>query len=162
MNAASTLKLSPHFTLADASKSNMAKANGIDNTPPNAVLTTLVQTAYRMESVRSLLGDFPILVNSWYRSPALNAKVGSKPTSQHTKGEAIDWVCPKLGTPAEVCKLLLAHKDVIKFDQLILEHSWIHISFAILSNKPRGQVLSLLETGGYANGLTTSKGVPIN
>lgn len=157
-----TMLLSPHFTLEDATKSNMAKAHRIDNTPANEVFATLLQTAERMETVRTVLGNFPINVNSWYRCLELNKLVGSKPTSQHLKGEAVDWTCPKVGTPAQVCKLLLNYKDIINFDQLILEHSWIHISFAILSNKPRSQVLSLLSSGGYANGLTTPYGTPIN
>jgi hypothetical protein len=157
----SAFLLSPHFTLAEATKSDTAKALKLDNTPDNATFEVILKTAAHMEVVRKLLGK-RIKINSWYRSPEVNLAVGSKPSSQHTKGEAVDWVCPTAGTPAEVCKILVANKDLIKFDQLILEHTWIHISFAILSGKPRGQVLSLLKSGNYATGLTTSTGTPIN
>ena len=35
--------------------------------------------------------DKPITITSGYRSPELCEAIGSKPTSQHTKGEAADF-----------------------------------------------------------------------
>lgn len=150
--------LSTHFTLGEACYSRTAVDSGIDNTSPDpATITTMRQTAMEMERVRELLG-FPITITSWYRSSELNRKLGSLPNSQHLIGEAVDFVCPKFGTPFEICKAIIAARKNINFDQLILEHTWVHISFAIHSGKPRGQVISLLENNRYAIGLTDLKG----
>lgn len=152
------MNLSSHFTLEEAVASETASRQGISNRPPDDILTYMKETATHMEIVRNVLGDKSIHINSWFRCPILNGLVGSKSTSQHILGEAVDFICPAFGTPVEVCKHLIDHRDVIGFDQLILEHTWIHISFAVTSRKPRDQVLSLLSTGGYALGLTDKWG----
>lgn len=153
--------LSEHFSYAEGVGSEIAERMHIDNTPSLMILQTMMRAAVKMEKVRSVLCNEYIHVNSWYRCPALNTQLHSKPTSQHTFGEAIDFVCPEFGTPAAICKLLIESIDLINYDQLILEHSWVHISFAILSGKPRNQVLSLLVDGTYSSGLTDIKGHPL-
>lgn len=156
------LKLSEHFTIAEAVYSDKAIELGINNSNPSRdVLWIMEKTASCMERVRAALGNKSIHVNSFYRSPKLNAAVGSKSTSQHLLGEAVDFICPAFGTPVEICRKLIELKDLIRFDQLILEHSWVHISFAIASGANRGQVISLLSTGGYANGLTDKNGAKL-
>lgn len=153
------LNLSAHFTLAEATRSAKAETLNILNIAPTSVIATMRQTAMEMEVVRATLG-FPLTVNSWFRCAALNHAVGSKDTSQHRVGEAVDFICTQFGTPLDICRTIIKHQDQIPFDQLILEHSWVHISFSILNGKPRGQVLSLLSSGGYALGLTDPKGTP--
>ena len=150
--------LSAHFSLADAIKSNTATADNIDNTPSPAIISVMTEAASKLEVVRSVLGNLPIDVNSWYRCTELNRAVGGVPNSQHILGEAIDFVCPKFGTCADIAHKLLANIDLIGFDQLILEHTWVHISFAITSRIPRKQVLSLLANGKYSVGLTDKEG----
>lgn len=152
--------LSTHFSLAEAIKSDTAERLGINNTPPTSAVAVMRQSAMEMEVVRAFIGT-PIKINSWFRCLELNRALKSKDTSQHIIGEAIDFVSPEFGTPLDICKFIIQHKDNIPFDQLILEHSWVHISFAILSGKPRGQVLSLLATGAYASGLTNKLGNPL-
>jgi len=98
----------------------------IDNTPSPEMIETLRQTAQQMDRVRILLGK-PIRVNSGYRSPALNAAVGGSPTSAHMSGYAVDFVCPGSGTPLQICQKIIASD--IRFDQLIQEGTWVHISF---------------------------------
>ena len=150
--------LSLHFTLSEALKSPTAEHDHIINQPSNSIISVMVMAAAKLEVVRNLLNR-PMNISSWYRCPELNAAVGSKPTSQHIKGEAIDFECPEFGTPLEVCKFIVANKDKIQFDQLILEHTWVHISFPITSGEaPRLEVLSLLATGGYSHGLTDKEG----
>lgn len=138
--------------------SQTAARLGIDNSAPEVILPVLQRTATKLEKVRALSGK-PISVSSWYRCLALNEALKSKPTSQHIKGEAVDFISPEFGTPLDVCRLIIANVDLIRYDQLILEHTWVHISW---NSNPAGiqrsQVLSLLATGGYANGLTTSSG----
>lgn len=152
------MNITEHFTLAELTHSGTAIARKLPNIPPEHTLEVLKKTAHCMERVRAALKNSPIRITSWYRSPEVNDAVRSHRTSQHIKGEAVDFTCPAFGTPVEICAELVALKDLIRFDQLILEPSWVHISFAIISGKPRGNVLTLLSTGKYAVGLTDMKG----
>lgn len=154
-------KLSEHFSFAEACYSDTATAQGIANIIPPQVIPVVEKTAIGMERVRAALGNKAIHINSWYRSSALNKAVGSKPSSQHIAGEAVDFICPDFGTPVSICKKLIELKDLIRFDQLIMEGTWVHISFAISTGKPRNQVLSLLRNGNYAQGITDKQGHPL-
>jgi zinc D-Ala-D-Ala carboxypeptidase len=154
------MQLSDHFTLEEATISQTASRNGIDNSNPSPdIIIAATKTATRLEKVRALLGNIPLNVDSWIRCLELNRALGSKDTSQHLKGEAVDFICPAFGTPNEICKKIVANKEVINFDQLILEHTWVHISWNSTPNAvQRNQVLSLLESGLYASGLTDKSG----
>ena len=154
-------QLSEHFTLEEAVFSSTADRLGIDNnqvTPE--LLATAQRTATRLEKVRFILAC-PLHVDSWIRCLALNRALGSKDTSQHIKAQAVDFTAPQYGTPAEIAKKLVANADLLRYDQLIMEHSWVHISFCSPSDTPRGEVLSLLATGGYTTGITDKEGNPI-
>jgi putative chitinase len=150
-------QLSEHFYLAEA---EITSHREIDNTVGAEVINALVQTARAMERVRACLKDSPIVINSWYRCKALNDAVGSGDYSQHLKGEAVDFVSPRFGSPLAIAKCLKENEILIRYDQLILEHTWVHISFTSPGIKPRGQVLSLLQNKKYAQGLTNKYGVP--
>ena len=73
-------------------------------------------------------------------------------TSSHLKAEAVDFKCPKFGTPREICKRIL--EAGILFDQLILEHgawsmehgAWVHLSFSL--SRRRNQVLTAVTRRG--------------
>ncbi len=149
------IKVSPHFTLLEVTHSDIALKLGVNNTPPIEELITCVRTAQEMEKVRALL-NAPISVNSWFRSEIVNTSLGSKSTSQHRVGEAIDFTCAEYGNPFRVCRRIM--DSALQFDQLILEHTWVHISFAIRSQVPKRQVLSLLANGSYSSGLTDRLG----
>lgn len=149
--------LSKHFSFSESVISDTAARNYIINIPDSGTLAVMISAAQCIERVRDYLGT-PIHINSWYRSLALNRELKSKDTSQHIKGEAIDFISPNYGSPTVIAKRLAAAKEIIQFDQLILEHDWVHISFAILSTKPRYQVLSLLQNGSYSTGLTDKMG----
>ena len=151
--------LSEHFTLAEATLSQTAARLGIDNDHPEPqIITNASRTAVRLEKVRLILGA-PISVNSWIRCLDLNRCLGSKDSSQHVMGEAVDFISPHFGTPLEICKTLIDNKWAVNFDQLILEHTWVHISWNSNPNaKQRNQVLSLLQDGSYSRGLTDIKG----
>ena len=156
-----TIYLSEHFTLDEATESQTASRLGIDNTPTPEVRTAASKTAVKLEKVRVVLDNSPIKISSWIRVPELNEAIGSGSSSQHIKGEAVDFICPTYGSPLEVCKQLIKYKDVIGWDQLILEHTWVHISWKSTPNSvQRGQVLSLLSDKGYAVGLTDKSGKP--
>lgn len=136
------MNLSPHFTLAEMTVSETAARRGIDNDPPPDVVERLKHTALGLEAVRIRLGA-PIVVSSGYRSPALNAAIGGAQNSDHTRGDAADFICPDFGAPSTIVSAL---KDSgIQFDQLIEEFGrWVHISFG---PRMRGQVLRIDRNG---------------
>jgi hypothetical protein len=153
--------ITEHFTWEEATNSSTALRLGINNKIPDEYKDTVINTAKKMERVRALL-NAPLHIDSWYRSPELNKALGSKSTSQHLKGEAVDFISPEFGSPADICKKLLHYPELLVFDQLILEHTWVHISFTSDPYTPqRKQVLSLLDNGGYSVGLTDSQGNPL-
>lgn len=61
----------------------------------------ILRTALFMEKVRAFLGNKPITVNSGYRCPYWNEKVGGEPNSYHMRGLACDFTVAGM-TPAEV------------------------------------------------------------
>lgn len=130
------MQLSYNFTLEEMINSNTASRLKIDNTPTLSIINTLKATCLKLENVRNVLNYKPIIVNSGFRSLELNRLVGGVASSQHTVGEAVDFICPSFGTPFECCQEILKYRDLIKYDQLIYEYTWVHISF---TNTPRGQ-----------------------
>lgn len=67
-------------------------------------------------------------ITSGYRSPAVNAAVGGVATSQHVKGQAIDFTCIN----REMLKAMYWHiHQNLEFDQMIFYRSrgFIHISY---------------------------------
>ena len=143
------MKLTEHFTLEELIASDIAARHGIDNIPSSPlIISNLKSLAEGLEDVRKLLGK-PITINSGYRSLMVNSLLGSKPTSQHTKGLAADFVCPSFGTPEEIIKKIVSSD--IKYDQVILEFDrWIHISFCEEGYKPRKQAL-IIDSSGTKN-----------
>jgi len=154
-------QITEHFSYEELISSATAARLGIDNSHPSPeVLSAAAHTATCMETVRDIL-NVPIHVDSFIRCPALNEAVGSKPTSQHIKGEACDFTAPDFGTPLEIAQELIKNRVTVKFDQLIMEGTWVHISFCSPTSTPRDEVLSLIDGGHYAYGLADKQGNPI-
>ena len=144
------MTLSRHFTLEEFIASGTAARKGIDNTPTPEIEAALGETADGMERVRAALGGLPIHINSGYRCPKLNSAIGGATNSQHTRGEACDFIVPDFGTPFEIVQELAGRQDEIGYDQLIYEFGqWVHCSF---TDTPRGKVLTI-NTRGKFNGL---------
>ena len=142
------MSLSRHFTLQEFIASDTAARKGIDNSPTPEIEAALAFTAAGIERVRAALGNLPIHINSGYRCPKLNAAIGGQPSSQHTKGEACDFICPAFGTPYEVAVELAACVPEIGFDQLILEFcQWVHVSF--VEGPARGMILTIDKAGTH-------------
>jgi hypothetical protein len=99
-----------------------------------------------LEEVKTLLDNKPVMINSAFRSKAVNDAVGSKDTSQHRVGCAADIRVPGL-TPDQVVQAI--KNSPIQFDQLIREFdSWTHISVPNNpSGTPRKQVLIIDKQG---------------
>jgi hypothetical protein len=67
--------------------------NGNYRRPANAsVVDGIIRIAHNLEEVRAFLGNKPIRINSWYRDPATNARVGGASQSRHLSGDAVDFV----------------------------------------------------------------------
>jgi hypothetical protein len=120
------MKLSEHFNLDEFTASDTAVRKGIDNTASPIIIEKLRMLAATLEQVRSLLGNNSIRISSGYRCLALNRAIGSGDLSAHVLGYAVDFTCPGFGTPKEVANKIA--ESPIKFDQLIYEGTWIHLS----------------------------------
>jgi len=137
------VNLTEHFSLEELTVTDHRE---FDNTPSAFERANLVRLAGLLERVKTALGGVPVMVNSAYRSKAVNDAVGSKDTSQHRLGCAADIRVPSL-TPDQVVKAIMAAK--LPYDQLIREFDrWTHISIPnTLNGTPRGQVLIIDKAG---------------
>jgi len=138
--------LTPHFSLEELTVTNH---RSLDNIPNSSEINNLKRLAEMLEEVKDLLDGKPIMVNSAFRSKAVNDAVGSKDTSQHRVGCAADIRVPGL-TPDQVVKAIIG--STIAYDQIIREFdSWTHIS---VPNNPSGtsrkQALIIDKTGTRA------------
>jgi putative chitinase len=138
--------LTPHFTLEELTHTDHRE---FDNTPNSSEINNLKRLAEMLEEVKTLLDGKPIMINSAFRSKAVNDAVGSKDTSQHRVGCAADIRVLGL-TPDQVVQAI--KNSPIQFDQLIREFdSWTHISVPNNpSGTPRKQVLIIDKQGTRA------------
>lgn len=112
-------KLTDHFTWLEFESKDGAPM------PPD-VKENIKELAQNLEIIRAAAGR-PIKINSGYRSPAHNSKVGGKVLSQHMLGRAADFVIPGMNTNeihSLVAKLIKDGK--IKEGGLGLYPTWIH------------------------------------
>lgn len=140
------MKLSEHFILDEFTASQTASRRGIDNTPSEVVIERLRMLAATLEQIRTLLKNNSIRVSSGYRSVALNRAIRSGDLSAHVLGYAVDFTCPGFGTPKEVANKIA--ESPIKFDQLIYEGTWIHLS---IDPRNRREVLTATFKNGKAS-----------
>jgi len=136
-------QLSEHFTLEELTHTDHRE---LENIPNEIELANLKRLAEFLEGVKTVLGGKPIMVNSAFRSKAVNDAVGSKDTSQHRVGCAADLRVPSM-TPDEVVKAIIA--SGIRYDQVIREFDrWTHISIPNkLFDSPRKQALIIDKQG---------------
>ena len=133
-----------YFTIEELTKSDTATRRGIDNTPTEEIkknLTTLVDQV--LDPLRAAWGA-PIVVNSGYRSPALNEAVGGSKTSDHMTGRAADIEAADRTAASNARLFALVRSLGLSFDQLIDESnmSWVHISYRS-ETENRKQILKL-------------------
>jgi zinc D-Ala-D-Ala carboxypeptidase len=150
------MRLSQHFTLAEATHSETAKRLGISNRPDAAALDAMIDTARNMEAIRSLFGK-PIRVTSWYRNPEANKAVGGSATSEHVSGRAVDFRIDGF-TAMEIATRIA--QSPIWFDQLILYSNRVHLGWRDpKGNFPDRRELLTRIQGGYAKGLEPDKAI---
>ena len=137
------MKLSEHFTFAELTHTDHRT---LDNTPNEGEIENLGRLALFLEQVKTQLGGRPVIVNSAFRSAAVNAAVGSSDKSQHRLGCAADIRVPGL-TPDEVVRAVMTAG--LPYDQLIREFdAWTHISIpSFPSLRPRKMALIIDRRG---------------
>lgn len=116
-----------NFSIEELCFSETAVRLGINNTPSVLALDNLNILIAGLEQVRTVLNNKPLNINSGYRGPTLNRAVGGASSSAHCFGFAADFTCRSFGTPEQIVKAILSSD--IKYDQLIYEGTWVHISF---------------------------------
>jgi hypothetical protein len=138
--------MTPHFTLEELTHTDH---RALDNTPNDAELENIKRLAEFLEELKTVLGGKPIMVNSAFRSKAVNDAVGSKDTSQHRIGCAADIRVPSM-TPDEVVRTIIA--SGLPYDQIIREFDrWTHISVPnIAGAAPSKQALIIDKAGTRA------------
>ena len=154
------MQLSKHFKLIEFTKSMTAIRKGISNEAGSGEIKNLTDLCYGiLEPVRAKF-EKPVIITSGYRSEELCEAIGSKKTSQHAKGQAVDF---EIGGVSNL-QVALWIQNNCDFDQLILEFwkeedkdpnsGWIHASFSQGNN--RKQVLTF-DGKSYTNGLPDAK-----
>ena len=140
------MKLTEHFSLEELTHTDHRE---YDNTPNDKELENLKRLAEFLEEVKTVLGGKPIMVNSAFRSKQVNDAVGSRDSSQHRIGCAVDIRVPEL-TPDQVVKAIIASS--LPYDQVIREFDrWTHLSIPNTPDaKPRKQALIIDKAGTRA------------
>ena len=135
--------MTPHFTLAELTVTNHRT---LDNTPDPVALANLQRLAVFLELVKDRLGGRPIMVNSAYRSKAVNDACGSRDTSQHRLGCAADIRVPGMA-PDAIVRAVMA--SGLAYDQIIREFdAWTHISIPSLTTLPPRKMALIIDKSG--------------
>lgn len=122
-----------NFTITELIKSEVANKNGIKNIPTDS--NTLDNLLLLIINVLQPLREYvkkPIIITSGYRCPELNKKVGGVANSQHLTGQACDFVIQGMSIKECINAVKLSG---VRFDQLIDEGLWVHISYNKLGNR---------------------------
>ena len=161
-------KLSEHFTLGEMIKTN---AKGIDNTPPHGAVINLknlcenwledLRYSYNMlyggdhnrgtvlpvateepSPCYGVSAEEPVIINSGYRSEAVNKAVGGAKESNHLTGCAVDIKCFGIEQAIRYAAILLDIADGKKqdYDELLIERSpkgsyWLHFAVRPKDNR---------------------------
>ena len=163
------MKLSQHFTLGELTKTKHVTEDG--NIPSHVVIENLkricenwledlrysyntlyvwnVEGGMRNENTHEAEEDEPIIINSGYRSPAVNKLAGGSNTSNHLTGCAVDIRCAGKEQMIRYASILLDIADGTKqdFDELLLEQHgstcWLHFAVRPQGNRRKIEILKV-------------------
>ena len=137
----SKANLSEHFVLGEFTRSKYPE---VYNIPSHEAIANLKRLCVWLEVLRDKVGH-PIVINSGYRSPQLNRKVGGAPTSNHLTGCAVDIRTSGFEQAIEYTAILIAYatESNQEFDELLIEKNrygavWLH--FAVRPKENRHKV----------------------
>ena len=127
--------------LGEFTKSNYPE---VYNIPSHEAIANLKRVCVWLEVLRERYNK-PIRINSGYRSPQLNKKIGGVPTSNHLTGCAVDIRVEDMEQLIRYAAILLEYADETnqQFDELLIERNrygaiWLH--FAVRPNGNRHKV----------------------
>ena len=141
------IRLTPHFTLGEMTKTSHKTADG--NIPSRVAIENLKRLCGWLEQLRRRWnnlygdGDDPLIINCGYRSPEVNKAVGGVPTSNHLTGCAVDIRCVGIEQALRYAAILLDISDLNKedYDELLIEQKgctyWIHFAVRPTGNRRR-------------------------
>ena len=144
------MNLTTNFSLAEMTRSDTALRLNLPNTPRQEQITNMQELAFNvLQKVRDHFAK-GVKVNSGFRHPDVNAKVGGSKTSDHCKGMAADIEIPGVAN-ADLAQWIVDNCD---FRQVILEFytigipdsGWVHVSYNPADNKK--QVLTATKKDG--------------
>ena len=142
----SEAKLSEHFKLGEMTKSSSHPE--VYNIPSHEAIANLKRVCGWLEVLRKRynykygVGEEPIRINSGYRSPQLNKKIGGVAGSNHLTGCAVDIRVLGMEQLIRYATILLDYADECKqdFDELLIERNrygaiWLHFAVRPFSNR---------------------------
>jgi zinc D-Ala-D-Ala carboxypeptidase len=142
-------KISKNISYKEGVRSDTATRNKIRNEPDEEQIKAMKEVAKQVFEPLRANFDKPIRINSFFRSVALNKRIGGSGSSQHCKGEAIDMDATGEVTNKQLFDYI---KKNLEFDQLIWEFGttkepdWIHVSFTT-KRENRKQILKAVKGG---------------
>ena len=135
----SEAKLSPHFTLGEMTRSESHPE--VYNIPSHEAIANLKHLCQWLEVLRERSGG-PVRINSGYRSPQLNRKIGGAPNSNHLTGCAADIRVTGFEQAIRYAAILLDYADEShqEFDELLVERNrfgaiWLHFAERFRGNR---------------------------
>ena len=157
------LRLTPHFTLGELCKTSAKTPDGRSATQGDALLAKNIPSHVHIENLRRLCswlemlrdewnrrygdGDDPIIINSGYRSEAVNKAIGGAKGSNHLTGCAADIRVAGMEQALRYAVILLDISDESRedFDELLLERSprgtyWLHFAVRPPSQENRRKI----------------------
>jgi hypothetical protein len=148
----SNANLSQHFTLGELTKS---KHPEVYNIPSHEAIANLKRVCIWLEELRKRynekygVGEEPIHINSGYRSPQLNKKVGGVAGSNHLTGCAVDIRVLGAEQLIRYANILLDYADESgqDFDELLIEKNrygaiWLHFAVRPFSNRRKVAIVN--------------------
>ena len=164
------MKLSEHFSLGELTKTSIKTEDG--NIPSRVAIENLknlcenwledlrysYNTLYPRDRPQDKeLGagvcpqdEAPLVINSGYRSPEVNKRVGGAPTSNHLTGCAVDIHVTGFEQAIRYASILLDISDGTKrdYDELFIEKNssgnhWIHFAVRPKGNRRKGGFLKV-------------------
>ena len=140
MSKRKNFMLSPHFSYDEMTRSAWAEEHGIDNTPDDLQLAAMINICWKLgEPLREVFG--PIVINSGFRSEAVNRGVHGVGNSKHLYGEAMDIRVTSRERGLEYFDFIRKNVD---FDQILFESNrsggmWLHCSVCLDPKENRHQ-----------------------
>ena len=154
------VRLSPHFSLGELTKTS----HKVYNIPSHEAIANLKRLCEWLEVLRERYNgirnacisssaitnhaEHPIVINSGYRSPQLNKKIGGQPNSNHLTGCAVDIRVKDNEQLIQYAAILIQYANETQqdFDELLIEKNkygaiWLH--FAVRAKENRRKILFL-------------------